>query len=241
MKIERSESGSPIIRHEAQKHEWEVPNYGDELELNKIEEHVEKYIGEIESVFHEVLSDTIHLDVLYIKPSENRDYHSFVTLGMSNIAMNPIEGAEDDKYSELMICLPKDWKVSDEDFKNEEYYWPIRWLKILARFPHENNSWLSFGHTIPNGDPAMPFTEGTKLSSMLLLPPVGVDNEFWNLEISDSKNVKFYNLVPLYQEELNYKLKNGVDSLFDKFEEINLGLVLDVNRKNSCKKKFLFF
>ncbi len=35
MKIERSESGSPIIRHEAQKHEWEVPNYGDELELNK--------------------------------------------------------------------------------------------------------------------------------------------------------------------------------------------------------------
>ncbi len=80
-----------------------------------------------------MLSDTIHLDVLYIKPSENRDYHSFVTLGMSNIAMNPIEGAEDDKYSELMICLPKDWKVSDEDFKNEEYYWPIRWLKILAR------------------------------------------------------------------------------------------------------------
>ncbi len=188
-----------------------------------------------------MLSDTIHLDVLYIKPSENRDYHSFVTLGMSNIAMNPIEGAEDDKYSELMICLPKDWKVSDEDFKNEEYYWPIRWLKILARLPHENNSWLSFGHTIPNGDPAMPFSEETKLSSMLLLPPVGIDNEFWNLEISDSKNVKFYNLVPLYQEELSYKLKNGVDSLFDKFEEINLGLVLDINRKNSCKKKFLFF
>ena len=33
------------------------------------------------------------------------------------------------------MSLPPDWKLGQE---GEEWYWPIRWLKILARLPiHE--------------------------------------------------------------------------------------------------------
>ncbi len=48
-------------------------------------------------------------------------------------------------YAELMIDLPPEWLVQDDDENN---YWPIRWLKILARLPIDSDTWLGYGHTI---------------------------------------------------------------------------------------------
>ncbi len=202
---------------------------------------MKKFLGKTTSVFHEILSDTIHVDVYYIEASEERPYHTLVTQGMSNLQMNPPEGGEEYKYAELLMFLPKEWKISDVDFKDDRWYWPISWLKYLARFPHDLNSWLGFGHTIPNGDPPVGFSEDTTQSSMLLLPPINLNNGFWELSISDEKIIRFYCLVPIYNEELVYKLNNGLDALLDKFESNRVSMVVDLHRKNTCKKNFLFW
>jgi hypothetical protein len=59
-----SESGQPIYRYEDKEHkEWIAPDYGEEGWSEKIEQHFEKYIGNIDNVFHEIISDLIHIDV----------------------------------------------------------------------------------------------------------------------------------------------------------------------------------
>ena len=71
--------------------------------------------------------------------------------------------------AEIVVYLPADWNISDHEEKN---YWPLRWLKILARLPLEEDSWLGWGHSVPNGKP---FAENTQLSSVLLINPENVE------------------------------------------------------------------
>ena len=67
------------------------------------------------------------------------------------------EDAGAETRAELMIALPAEWKLADSQLEDERWYWPIRNLKALARLPHEYETWLGFGHTVPNGDPPEPY------------------------------------------------------------------------------------
>ncbi len=232
---EKSESGAPIYRYnEADKREFEGPS-GDSS-IDEISNHIEQYVGEIHMVFHEIVSELVHIDVHWVKPTPERPYHTLVTSGMSDQPMNTPEGVEGCRYAELSICLPEDWKISEEDFQDEDNYWPVRWLKMLARFPHSYNTWLSYGHTIPNGDPAEPFTSNTELNTMVLLPSVMFDQGFHTLQL-ENKEIDFYALVPLYSEEVELKLKKGVDALFDGFDEHAVSDVVELDRPNTARKK----
>ncbi|MFK8054787.1 MAG: suppressor of fused domain protein [Saprospiraceae bacterium] len=236
--MDNSESGAPIIRHTNEnRNEFAGPSGQPSIE--EISAHIEEHVGEIEFVYHELVSDQVHIDVHYVKPTPERPFHTLVTSGMSDKPMATPDDAQDLEYAELTISLPEEWKVSEEDFKDEENFWPIRWLKLLARFPHEYNTWLSMGHTIPNGDPAVPFAPSTKLNTMLLLPSVIFGEEFHALELND-KTINFFTLVPLYTEEVNLKMKKGVEALFDGFDKHGVNDILQLNRINTAKrKKFL--
>jgi len=235
-KTEYSESGSPIYRYEDIENKWEPPVYGSEELCEKLEEHITKFLGESDNVWHEMLSDTIHLDVYHIKPTEERNYHTFITNGMSYLPMEAPNGQEDWRYSELMVCLPPDWPVGDDAFKEDKNYWPIWVLKMLARFPHKYKTWISWGHTIPNGDPGEPYAENTKLCCAILLPPIDVHRDFFSLRVNDDVTIKFLCVVPIYKEEMDFKLKYGYEGLTDKFDKYKINEVIDINRKNVCKK-----
>lgn len=232
-------SGAPIYRYTDGEKEWESP-HGEEC-IEEISNHIETHIGEVELVLHELISDTVHIDIHYVKPTKERPFHILITSGMSDLPMNVPEEAGMTKYMELMITLPESWHVDEESFKDERWYWPIRQLKYLARFPHKYDTWLGFGHTIPNGDPAESFAENTKLSGVILLPPLYVPDEFTRLYISQDKIIEFFSIVPLYSEEMNLKLAKGSDALLDKLDEINAWELIDVNRKNVAKKRFGVF
>lgn len=235
---EQSESGYPILRHPPATSQWTPPHFGEPEHLDKVQSHVERYFGTVELVFHEIMSDRIHLDVLYVKPTTEKPFHTFVTMDMSNIPMTATHEIEGGPYAELMNCLPKEWKVPDKyDVIGDPETYAIYWLKTLARFPHEHNTWLGSGHTIPNGDPAQPFAPNTEMSTMLVLEPVGVDKDFWELRVSDDKSIKFFNLVPLYAEETQLKLNKGMEALLEKLEQHGASLVMDAARPNTCKKK----
>ena len=161
--------------------------------------------------------------------------------------MNVPDGLEEHKYAELCILLPDNWIIEganyqtmEEAFKDEKNYWPVRWLKIISRFPHEYDTWVGHGHTIPNGEGAEPFAENTKLGCMLLMPSLTLGGEFYKLKVGDEKVINFYCLYPLYKEEMNYKLKKGSDALLDKFEKYNVTDVVDIKRRNTCLKNGLW-
>ena len=75
-------------------------------------------------VFHELISDQVHIDLHWVKPTAERPFHTLVTSGMSNLPMTTPPGAEEVRYAELSICLPADWKLSEEDFK--EYFFVLK-------------------------------------------------------------------------------------------------------------------
>jgi len=232
------ESVSPVYRYEgSDKNDFEGP--GGDSSMDEISEHIEKHVGEIHMVFHELISDQVHIDVHWVKPTKERPYHTLVTSGMSDKPMSTPEGVEGCDYTELSICLPEDWKVSEEDFKDETYYWPIRWLKTLARFPHEYNTWLGYGHTVPNGDPPAPFADNTELTTMVLLPTILFGEEFFTLSL-ENKTINFFSLVPLYTEEADLKLKKGVEALFDGFDKYEVSDIVQIDRPNTVGKKKRF-
>ena len=59
-------SGSPIYRH-GQPSGWEAPA-GEEF-LEDISAHIEAHLGLVKSVFHEIISDAVHIDVHFIRPT----------------------------------------------------------------------------------------------------------------------------------------------------------------------------
>lgn len=228
---EESPSGQPIYRHQDRGRDFE-PAVGDEETIEAITAHIEQHIGEIDKVWHELISDLVHIDVHQVPPSDDRPFWTLVTSGMSDRPMNVPEGAEELAFAELMICLPPDWPVSQDDFSDENNYWPIRLLKVLARLPHEYETWLGAGHTVPNGgdDPA-PYADNNQFVCALMMPPcIALPADVAVLDLPDRRRINFYAVWPLHQSEVDLKLNRGLDTLIDRFEQQQVTELVDVNR-----------
>ena len=69
-----------------------------------IEDHLNSFFDDTQiSVFHEIPTLDLHLDVFFIKPT-NVSFNLLITSGMSTLQMNAPEELE---FVELMILLPK--------------------------------------------------------------------------------------------------------------------------------------
>lgn len=195
-----------------------APEMYSEDEIDIIEKHIEHYYGNFEFVFHEKVSPDIHVDICLIPPSEECNWYTLVTMGMGAHLMNVPNQLKEEQLerAELVICLPEYWKLDKEHLKDEKWYWPIRLLKELARFPGENNTWLGWGHTVSYDGPLSYTTE--LCASILINPPCG--NVGGNTcTLPDGEEVNFYQVIPLYRDELEYKLKNGTQKLLDKMND----------------------
>ena len=199
-----------------------APEMYSEDEIDIIEKHIEHYYGNFEFVFHEKVSPDIHVDICLIPPSEECNWYTLVTMGMGAHLMNVPNQLKEEQLerAELVICLPEYWKLDKEHLKDEKWYWPIRLLKELARFPGENNTWLGWGHTVSYDGPLSYTTE--LCASILINPPCG--NIGGNIggntcTLPDGEEVNFYQIIPLYGDELEFKLKNGTQKLLDKMND----------------------
>ena len=197
------------------------PEVYSEDEMSAIEQHIKNTFGEFENVFHELVSPDIHVDICVVPPSDERDYYTLVTMGMGAHRMNVPEELAEYKLerAELAIALPPDWKLDEESLKEEQWYWPIGLLKVLARLPIAEDTWLGFGHTM---DKQSPFAEGTKLCGALLVGPQDI---VWTggevCTLPSGEEVNFYQVIPLYRNEIEYKLEHDADALLKKMAGIS--------------------
>lgn len=196
-----------------------------------VEAHMERYFGHCDNVFHEIMSPDIHVDIYIMPPTPERNYYVLSTFGMGAHRMNVPTELADRKLerAEIIVTLPPDWKISEPD---EAWYWPIRWLKILARLPINEDSWLGWGHTISNPDDA-PFAPNTKLCSVILTQPGAFDEEAVCCVLPGGDEVNFYQMIPLYFEETQFKLSHDSETLLSRFSA-QLLEVVDPNRPNVC-------
>lgn len=235
-----SEGGFYIYHYEENEQKgWRAPEaYGSYTE--EICDYFSKvFPGRKTSVLHELLSDLVHIDVNIMSPTEDNNFYVIYTTGMSDLPMSLPEGYEDRedlKYAELYAFMPPTWNPGSEfrttaDIPDSEY-WIIHMIKYLARFPHEYSTWLGDGHTIPNGPDYEPIAGGTTMGGVVL-KQLGQSLEC--IETDDGKKIKLLMLIPAYQEEIEYKLKYGMQKLDEVFAEKNIPLVIDLQRPNYCE------
>jgi Suppressor of fused protein (SUFU) len=227
-----------IIRHQQPTGDDSLSS-GDGDLIDAVTDHFERHVATVDRVFHELVSPYVHVDVHYIPPGAGRNYRMLFTTGMAERPMAVPEGAESYRFAELMVCLPASWPVSETAFEDEEVYWPVRWLKQLARFPHEYDTWLGWGHTVPNGDPPEPFASNTGFCGALLLAPLSLPEEAWRIPVEEGREVQLYSLIPLYAEEMDFKLRRGTEALIERFEKAGVTDLIDVRRPNLlARRKF---
>lgn len=190
-----------------ERREWTPPAQAG-VYLDEIQAHIDKIYPCKEKepyVYHEIVSDIVHIDVNVIPPEGERDYYVLWTSGMSDLPMDLPDGSRNPKEynrAELLMYLPGDWEL---------------------------------GHTLPNGPEYAPLGEGTKMSGFFFLPPIplgpaypGVDN----LICKDGTKINFLWAIPMYKEEIEFKLEEGFDAMMELFSEKQFPRVLDPKREN---------
>lgn len=234
MTNKKTPHGDPLFTYEDDNYIPNSQNTNPECSLDEITEHIEKYIGKVDLVFHELVSDYLHIDVLIVNPTKEDPTYKLITSGMSDFPMVLPDEVEQPKYLELMITLPSYWKLDSESLNDENWYWPIRLIKFLARFPHDYNTFLGWGHTIGPDVENTYYSKNVKFCSSILLGSIMYEEDFLTLKINENKEILFLSVVPLYKEEAEFKINNGSDKLIETMNEYSE--VVIPNRKNYCKK-----
>ena len=237
---EYTPGGSPVYRYQNHQQE-EGPRPPEKVGLyaEAVEAHFNRlFPNRGHFVLHEILSDLIHVDIHILRPAGDANYYVLYTTGMSDLPMCLPEGLEDRedlKYAELYMFLPGSWNVGEDLESSQnlppESYWPFQMLKFLARFPHEYNTWLGFGHTMPNGPDYAPLCDGVGFGGMVL---DWQGEDIGRIETEDGHDVLLYFVIPAYKEEIEYKLKYGMEGLQERYAKGDLPLILDPHRPNLC-------
>lgn len=198
--------------------------YTDE-ELEAVRNHIQRTIGPFENVFHEIRSPDVRIDICVVPPREGHDYYTLVTMGVGARRMNvPPELADSGLgRAELLINLPRGWGLDMESFDDEAWFWPLRLLKVIGRMPIENDTWIGLGHTFSIDDET--FADGTDLCGSILLGTGSYGEEAGTCRLPDGEAVEFYQVVPLYREEVQYKLEHGAGELLELFNDELLEVV----------------
>jgi len=189
-------------------------------EMQKIEDHYHKFFTEAgakdsEVVMHEIVSDDMHIDLVHYLPTEIFPYNIIATVGMSGYEMQNVPF----KRVELIMFLPKDWKLDEESFKDENWYWPIRMLKECARLPYLNNTALSIFHTFSYDAEYKPFAESTDMSVGFLTFPTWLNHDIFSLKYGflKKKEINFLCLTAITKDELDKLQEYDVDIFMYKF------------------------
>lgn len=187
-------------------------------DIENIENHYKKYftmVGAEDSklIWHEVFSDAMHIDLVHYLPTNKFPYHIIATVGMSGYSMKNAPY----KNVELIMFLPKEWKLEKEDFKNESWYWPIKMLKSASRLPYLCRTFLSVGHTFSMDENNTPFANCTKMCSGLLTYPTWLDEGAFELKYGNifKKKVNFLCLTAITEDELKSLREMGSRKFID--------------------------
>jgi len=117
----------------------------------------------------EIVSASVPLTVYIFSPVKGvRDSTVFVTSGLIEYALVVPQGKEKYWYAEYFIEMPGAWPVKDKDLDKEKYFWPIRWLKAISRYPHENETYYGEKKTVKSAKiPALTTPDGNYDSALI--------------------------------------------------------------------------
>jgi hypothetical protein len=182
------------------------------------EGHYQRFFGPLDQpVMHSTDSKPVHIDVYQFAPTSDRPYWTLITGGMSDERqIEPSDCAEHmSSRAEILMYVPapQDWMFSV--------------LKGLAEMPWNDDTYLHWWHTVPNG---MPMTsKPSALTSFFFLPPYFEAEGFTDFHLEGEK-VDFLWMVPITEAEREYAIEHGSQELESVFQRTGLSPVLNEHR-----------
>lgn len=213
--------------------DWEPAGETDHESAEAIEAHIEQHFGRIETVWHELASDLVHIDVHVVSPTASRPHYTLVTSGMSDLPMTVPPAAEASEFAELMLSLPADWPMQTYATSADPDSWPVGLLRTVARLPHIYHTWIAEWHSVPNGDPARPYAPDSPFVGVLVTPMIRCRPEARTITTASGKEISLLALVPLHRAELELKLAQGSDALIDGFDREGVTELFDPARPST--------
>lgn len=179
-----------------------TPHTYSSKQMEEIQEYISTQFGdECESIAHEKVSEYVHTDAMVLAPKGKT--HTFVTFGMGARSMTSPIG---EKRCELVM-----FSSDQVDLVSEKKMWIAAELTSISKYPFRENCWLGNGHTMN--------------ASNRFREKFGYDGyAFWKISepvtLSNiHEPIEFLQVVPLYEEEIQWCIQNHTIALLEKLEE----------------------
>lgn len=140
--------------------------------------------------------------------------------------------------NELYFCLPSHWDF--EDYENPNFAWVYSWLHKLESFVKEKNTWFGPGHTIPTAKPEVAISNLMTQEYFIFLEPILLERELAPISIGND-TVYFLAVVPIFGDELDYKMGKGTIKFRRRFIQRKNTEKLDEYRKSFMTSRMKFF
>jgi hypothetical protein len=214
--------------------------------LEDLSAHLKEHVGEIDHVIHEIISYTVHLEILVVRPTPRLPFVTIMTSGLSDRRMKTPIGVEDTPahgYAEFIAFLNPEWPIDfpDRDEGGLDQAWPERILRGYSKWVHEEGTFYDWYHTSSNDTPAVPFVDHSEMSGLLFTPPYLLLPDAWFVPTFDGKIVKLLNVVPITSVEVDFGVKYGGDSLFEELRANNCNFTFDPQRPGIRPRRKKFF
>ncbi|TSJ46283.1 suppressor of fused domain protein [Fluviicola chungangensis] len=161
-----------------------------------------------------------------------------MTASLSDYKMPVLEKWVGREFNEIFFCLPAYWDF--EDYTNPNCSWIYSWLYKLERFVRDKNTWFGPGHTIPTGNPEVPISNLMKQEYFIFLDPILLQKELSPVIIS-GKTIQFLSIVPIFGDELDFKMGKGTQKFIRRFIQRNQDEKLDDYRSSILNSRLRFF
>lgn len=172
----------------------------DASNMTKREDAYIKLFGEPQHIWHEKSDERPHIDIYCFKPGiGGRDFYTLVTAGMSDIAMK----LPSDMPQEMR--MPRVELVFYCSEPKTEY---AEFLRRLAHYVFDNDTWFGMGHTMETSNTALLQRDDIDALLFLLTPVIPEDSLPMRLDI-EGDPVPLLWVIPITAQECAMARQGG--------------------------------
>ena len=209
-----------------------LQRYSDE-EKNAVIDYIEKVFGNIDSFIYKNDDPDNPISIAVVSMPGNDLYRILITVGLG--AYKGFDTSDDETLlyrTELVSYIP-----CDIHFREYEHLckWVSNVMFQFAEMVELDGSFLDVGHTISYGGS---LDETVEYDGVLFLPNFETANNNLRCTLPEGYVISFLQMIPLYEEELIYKIEEGFPKLTERLVNAlkdNTDLIYP-RRINTCLK-----
>jgi hypothetical protein len=192
--------------------------FGSSELIKQREAHYTRFFGPLtQKIMHSTDIKPVHIDIYTFEPNEERSFFTLITGGMSDVRQNIPDDTDIAPRAEIML------------YAQQPKRWMYNVLKGLAEMPWDDDTFLSYLHTVPNGQPMT--AEPSLLTSYLFMYSLWEADHFSPMLV-DGDDTDILLLIPITEAERQLATKAGSAALIEVFRQREFDPVVDENR--SC-------